>query len=396
MTPGTVVRRFELHAADTTTLADVGTVLRNAQAAPAPDRVTVDPGPPYASLLTSVRLTGRARPVSQVLAALTSMPGVRIVHERIQVKEDRHGGNGHGYPDRRALALVGVEPSDPGEAKLRPPGAPVVVAVVDSGIMVDHPVLRYHLWTSKAGIHGRRFIDGVVDDDITDRDGHGTMLAGSVIAAADRAPAISIMTAKFFDAETPAHPRNAAAAIDFAVERGADIINLSWSLGLGSSALAEAIERAASSTALVVVAAGNYGTDNDKVLRAPPKYVRGPRPNVITVMATDASDRKAWFSNYGRTTVDLAAPGVGIVSTRRLLFPRAGAGASLQYRPFSGTSAAAALVSGAAALLKSRTGLAAKDLKDCLMDTADWLPSLKGKCVRGGRLNIGRALTECA
>jgi subtilisin family serine protease len=90
--------------------------------------------------------------------------------------------------------------------------------------------------------------------------------------------------------------------------------------------------------------------------------------------------------------VDLAAPGVGIVSTRRFLSRTAAAG-SREFRTYSGTSAAAAFVSGAAALLKSRnSALTAKELKTRLMDAVDEVPSLKRRCVRGGRLNIGKAL----
>src|SRR5262245_973897 len=118
-------------------------------------------------------------------------------------------------------------------------------------------------------------------------------------------------------------------------------------------------------------------------------------------MATDAGDGKAWFSNYGRATVDLAAPGVGIVSTRRFLSRTAAAATSREstsreYRTYSGTSAAAAFVCGAAALLTSREPeLTPKALKDRLMDTIDEVPALKTKCVSGGRLNIGSALATC-
>jgi thermitase len=392
MSAEAVVRRFEVHADDEGTLATVKDVLRVA-AGPPPREI--------APLLLEGRLSGRALEVSKVLAGLRLMSGVRISHDRIKVQEDRrHGPNGHVYPDRGALFRMGVEPSegdDPVGAKaIAADGKPVIVAIVDSGITVDHPILREHLWTGNGSIPGKRFIDGASDGNITDEDGHGTMLAGVVIAAADRAPVVRIMTVKFFDAATPALPNNAAAAIDYAVESGAHIINLSWSVGLGSAALEAAVQKAcACEQTLVVIAAGNYGSDNDRVFRAPPKYAQGRRPTTITVMATDADDEKAWFSNYGEKNVDLAAPGVGIVSTRRLLSRSAAAG-GLEYRTYSGTSAAAALVSGAAARLKARNpGLSAAELKECRMAPADELPSLKRKCHRGGRLNLGRALEEC-
>jgi len=387
VTAEAVVRRFEVHADDEATLTSVKEVLREAEGAPPPRAI--------APLLLEVRLSGRAPEVSKVLADLRRMSGVRISHDRIRVREDgQHGPNGHGYPDRRALFRMGVEPSDPADlvdAKAAY-AKPVVVAIVDSGITVDHPTLREHLWTG-----GKRFIDGTSDDNITDENGHGTLLAGGIIAAADRAPAVRIMTVKFFDAATPALPNNAAAAIDYAVDNGADIINLSWSVGLGSAALEAAVQKACTrEDTLVVIAAGNYGSDNDRVFRAPPKYAQGLRPTTITVMATDDDDKKAWFSNYGQQNVDLAAPGVGIVSTRRLLSRSAAAAGALEYSAYSGTSAAAALVSGAAARLKSlNPGLSAADLKECLMATVDKLPSLERKCRSGGSLNIARALDRC-
>jgi hypothetical protein len=386
-----VFRRLEVRADDGATLDRIERVLEAARVAQPPVRVRSHTRPLQRPLRLELRLGGQALAVSTVLADLTRMSGVRISHDRIKVREDRRREpSDRVYPDRRALFRMGVDPADPVDPKAASV-EPVIVAIVDSGITAEHPILRNHLWTG-----GKRFIDGASDDNITDENGHGTMLAGGVIAAADRAPAVRIMTVKFFDAATPALPNNAAAAIDYAVKSGAHIINLSWSVGLGSAALETAVQKAcACEDKLVVIAAGNYGSDNDRVLRAPPKYAQGPRPTTITVMATDADDQKAWFSNYGRQNVDLAAPGVGIVSTRRFLSRSAAAGA-LAYRAYSGTSAAAALVSGAAALLMSRNaGLSAADLKECLMATVDKLPSLERKCLSGGRLNIGRALDRC-
>jgi subtilisin family serine protease len=383
-----VFRRFEVQVVDGAILGGVEGVLASAERA----GVSADRRPRHSPLVLDVRLSGRALAVSKVLADLRGVSGVRISKDRIKIRPDRRDRpNGHVYPDRRALFRMGVDPVEPADATARAPGAdPVVVAIVDSGITVDHPILRRHLWTGDHGIHGMRFINGVSDRDITDENGHGTMLAGVVLAAAARDPAVRIMTAKFFDAATPARPDNAASAIDFAVRHGAHIINLSWSVGLGSARLKAAVEHACQH-ALVVIAAGNFGSDNDHVFRAPPKYVLD-LPGAITVMATDADDEKAWFSNYGRKSVDLAAPGVGIVSTRRFLSRTAAAG-SREFRTYSGTSAAAAFVSGAAALLKSRnSALTAKELKTRLMDAVDEVPSLKRRCVRGGRLNIGKAL----
>lgn len=388
MSAGAVFRRLEMQVADGAILARVEDVLRAAERAGVSAVRRQWPSLPG----LDVRLGGRPPAVARVLADLRGLRGVRISKDRITVRPDpRYGPHGRVYPDRRALLRMGVEPDEPTAAPARAPRAdPVVVAIVDSGITVWHPILRGHLWMGDGAIHGMRFIDGVSDSDITDENGHGTMLAGVVLAAAARDPAVRIMTAKFFDAATPARPDNAAAAIDFAVRSGAHIINLSWSVGLGSARLKTAVERACQH-ALVVIAAGNFGSDNDRVFRAPPKYAVDV-PTAITVMATDAGDEKAWFSNYGHRSVDVAAPGVGIVSTRRLLARTAAAG-SRELRTYSGTSAAAAFVSGAAALLKSRDPqLTATTLKARLMDAVDTVPALERKCIRGGRLNIGKAL----
>jgi subtilisin family serine protease len=138
-----------------------------------------------------------------------------------------------------------------------------------------------------------------------------------------------------------------------------------------------------------VIAAGNTGSDNDQYPLVPARYAKECQPgSVIVVMATNEYDEKPTVSNFGSTTVDLAAPGVRIETTRTF---RSTGGPAKKYGRYTGTSAAAAQVTGAAALLKSQDPKReAKDLKACLMQTVDVLPGLK--CVSGGRLNLGRAL----
>ena len=133
--------------------------------------------------------------------------------------------------------------------------------------------------------------------------------------------------------------------------------------------------------ALVVIAAGNYGSDNDwhggqTLARAPVRYAKDHPEGTIVVMAADESG-KAWFSNYGRQSVDLAAPGIAITSTRRCLSKEAARTPAAAYRTHGGTSAASALVAGAAALLMSRyPGLSVPQVKRCLVDSVDTLPGL--------------------
>jgi subtilisin family serine protease len=230
---------------------------------------------------------------------------------------------------------------------------------------------------------------GMLGYDLTDQDGHGTMLAGSILATANFVAGLELMAVKFFDVMVQPAAANAARAIRFAVDNGARIINLSFDLGLGSIELEEAVAYAGHRGALVVMAAGNTGSDNDQYPLVPARYAESCRDSAIVVMATDRYDERAAISNFGCTTVDLAAPGVKVMSTHASLAGTAVGG----YGRYTGTSAAAAQVSGAAALLKSKyPKSSARDLKLRLMGTVDLLPRLK--CVSGGRLNLGRALTQ--
>ena len=267
-----------------------------------------------------------------------------------------------------------------------------MVAIVDSGIMADHPDLKNHLWTMKVDgrdVHGARFMGGAQDYDLTDQDGHGTMLAGSILATANAVRGLEVMAVKFFDVITQPVAANAAQAIRFAADNGANIINLSFDLGIGSDVLQQAIKSACAGGALVVIAAGNTGSNNDQYPIVPARYAEVcPPGSVIVVMATNEYDEKPTLSNFGSETVDLAAPGVNIETTRTF---RSTGGLVDKYGLYTGTSAATAQVTGAAALLKSQNPKWEPiDLKTCLMETVDKLPGLK--CVSGGRLNLGRAL----
>jgi subtilisin family serine protease len=133
---------------------------------------------------------------------------------------------------------------------------------------------------------------------------------------------------------------------------------------------------------LFVAAAGNFGQDNDVFPNYPSNY---DVPNVIAVAATDRFDRMAFFSNFGATTVDLAAPGVDVYST----FP----GGS--YGTLSGTSMATPHVSGALALILGRfPTMSGADAKALLLSKVDTLSSLTGKVATGGRLNAFWPIAE--
>ena len=143
----------------------------------------------------------------------------------------------------------------------------------------------------------------------------------------------------------------------------------------------DAISRANARNILFIAAAGNGGNDgvgdnNDAVASYPSNY---NLPNIIAVAAITSSGAKSSFSNYGATTVDLGAPGSGIISTT----------AFNSYSSYSGTSMATPHVTGAAALYKaSNLSASAAQVKAAILNNVIATPSLAGKCVSGGRLNV--------
>jgi subtilisin family serine protease len=208
----------------------------------------------------------------------------------------------------------------------------VVVAVIDSGVDINHPDLQPNIWTNPGetpdnGIDddGNGYIDDVNgwdffinDNDPRDAHGHGTHVAGTIAAAGDNGIGVSgvswsakIMALRFLDAWGNGTTANAISAIEYASAMGADIINNSWgsSTYSPSQALKDAIE---ASGALVVCAAGNSGWNNDTLIQHYPSGYSSA--NIISVAASDQDDNRAAFSNYGPFSVDVAAPGTNIYS----------------------------------------------------------------------------------
>jgi subtilisin family serine protease len=383
---GDVVRRFDVQVEKPRVLADVMDSLR-ARAGQMRTRPELKQ---VGTSLLEVRLEGSAATVSTAVDEVAAKPGVRIYHDRVRLAMTAQYGDA-GDGEGRGPAPTN-RPGDSGR------GTPTVVAVVDSGIMVTHPDLEGHLWRGTVDGRYREFGarcigGGEPGPDVTDQDGHGTRLAGTILAAARGAPGVQLMAVKFFDADALPGPANGTAAIEFARKAGAHIINLSWDLGIGSPALEQAVEEAARNGALIVIAAGNSGADNDVTPTFPAFYRESCRDRIITVMATDRYNEKASFSNYGAKTVDLAAPGVDRLTTRASLSNASRVELERypfyrRYRSYNGTSAAAAFVSGAAARLKSEyPDLTADQLKGGLIESARETPGLKSKCVTGRLLD---------
>ena len=273
----------------------------------------------------------------------------------------------------------------------------VVVAVTDTGLDWDHPDIYDNLWVNSGEVQnngvdddGNGYTDDIIgwdfysgDNNPDDDDGHGTHVAGAVGAVGNNGTGVSgvnwnvsIMPLRIMGPQG-ASTSASVAAIEYAVNNGARVINASWGGPGYSHAIRDAIAYANEHEVLFVTASGNDGRNSDQMSNYPNNY---DQPNIVSVTSTDWNDRMSDFSTYGATTVDLAAPGSGIYSTYR--------GGGYQY--LDGTSMSSPIVAGAAALaLSVDPGLTVHELKDLMMGTVDPLSDLQGWCVTGGRLNVG-------
>ncbi len=309
----------------------------------------------------------------------------------------------------------------------------VVVAVMDTGADLGHPELEPRLWTNPGEIpandldddlngyiddvHGYDFAGEDVDDpsdgdaDPDDPDGHGTHVAGTVLAEGDNEEGVvgvaagsELMALKVCALEENEEGEEEAScplagmleAYAYAIDNGARLLNASLG-GPGFSAPERAL-LSANPQMLFVFAAGNGGADgigdnNDSTPEFPCALDEGPgylADNLICVAATTQKDGLAGFSNFGASSVDLGAPGVRTLSTYPEPLTPPG---FLPYAYLQGTSMATPHVSGAAALLFSALpATSAEAAKDAILGSVDARASLAGKTVSGGRLNVRRAL----
>lgn len=282
----------------------------------------------------------------------------------------------------------------------------VVVAVIDTGLFLNHTDLKNQLWVNPGEIPGNGIDEdgnGYVDDvhgwDFANRDNnpnddqsHGSHCAGIIGAEANNGVGIAgvawnvqLMALKFLNSAGSGSDADAIKSIIYAVDNGADIINASWGSPEFSQALLEAVQYANDKGVLFVAAAGNSKANAETRPHYPSGY---DTPNMLAVGAATEMKGKADFSNYGRTRVHLAAPGVKIFST---------VNGKNTYGSKSGTSMAAPMVAGVAALvLSAQPSLRGRPahLRNALLNATEPVKGWAGKNATDGFLRADWALEQ--
>lgn len=299
----------------------------------------------------------------------------------------------------------------------------VVAAISDTGIWRIHPDLSENLWnnpgetgldaegrdraTNRIDDDGNGFIDDVMgwnfetnNNHPNDDHYHGTHVSGTIGAVGGNKTGVtgvawkaSLMALKFLDSNGWGTTEGGIRTILYAADNGAKVVNCSWGGDAYTQSLRDAIEYAKSRGTLVVAAAGNEGTDNDREPAYPASY---DNENLISVAALARGKKPAltYFSNYGRESVDIAAPGEDILSTYN---PLQSPVRREWYYELSGTSMAAPHISGAIVLLYSlRPDLTWWEAKEILLSTARPVTTLQGKVRTGGTLDVEAALKKAA
>ncbi len=363
-----------------------------------------------------VAIHSRGIDVAGLIATLRNSPLVAYVEPDYIVRASATPNDPY-FPQQWSLLNTATPGADIGATSawnISSGGSANVVGVVDTGIDYTHPDLVANVWsapsaftidlgwgslTCPAGSHGYNAVARTCDP--RDDNQHGTHVSGTIGATGNNAAGVAgvnwntqIMALKFLDSSGTGSVSAAIESIEFCIQAKATfagsanpvnvrVLSNSWG-GTGfSQALLDEINKANTNEMLFVVAAGNSAQNVDTKPSYPAAFTA---PNVISVAATTSTDALASFSNYGRTSIHLGAPGVGIIST----VP----GGSYAY--LSGTSMATPHVSGAAMLILSKCGLNTSQLKSAILGNTDAVASLASVTVTGGRLNVNKAIRSCA
>lgn len=357
-------------------------------------------------------------------------PGLELIKTSIPVERAAaflHSQRGVASVERDCIVHLADDPNDPGfpqEWGLLNPGPPtgtlgadidatsawavrtdassVTVAVIDTGMQLDHPDLAANLWTNPGEIpgngvddDGNGYIDDVhgwdfANDDATpsDDNGHGTHVSGTIGAVGNNGLGVTgvawrvrIMPLKAFDADGLADTSAIIGALEYAVANGARISNNSYAGPVFVLAEFDAFADAAAAGHLAIAAAGNDGTSDDLHPQYPAAF---GLDEAVSVAAITSKDALASFSNYGSSSVHLAAPGVNIWST----WPVS------SYQTLSGTSMATPHVVGVAALVAAEhPSWTGAEIRDRILGTTRHVAALDGKTWTGGVVDAGAALS---
>lgn len=312
-------------------------------------------------------------------------------------------------------------------------GSGSVIAVIDTGVQLDHPDLSTNIWTNGAETPGNGIDDdgnGFVDDvngwDFVDNDNdanptgvgidksHGTHVAGIAAARLNNgagvvgvAPGAKIMPVRAFSSDGTASTADVLNALDYAVQNGADVVNMSFTTNFGTydSSFDAPILDAYNAGVVVVAAAGNDGGDisSSRVSPAtndcgnhgtdlPNSCTSGGQNLVLGVSATTNSDNRAGYSNFSlgsNNYVDISAPGGDSSTTTRAVYSTI-FGSAYDYE--AGTSMATPQVAGAVALLRATNpALATSDVMGSIKNNSD--PNLNSG-MGSGRLNVAHAVNN--
>jgi subtilisin family serine protease len=285
-----------------------------------------------------------------------------------------------------------------------------IIGVTDEGVMNTHEDLAANIWTNPydpvdgADNDGNGYVDDThgwdfVSDDNTTFDGtnddHGTHVSGTIAGVGGNGKGVAgvCWTAKIINAKFLGKVRGSTADAISATDYLTDLktrhglhlmaINNSWGGGGYSQGLYDAVDRAGDADILFIAAAGNDGVDGDTSPHYPSSY---DNANLISVASISSNGTLSSFSNYGATSVDLGAPGASIYSTVPTGSRRS---VSSGYASYSGTSMATPHVTGAVALYAStHPSATALQIRSAILGSVVATPSLNGKTVTGGRLNV--------